>query len=315
MIKNRPLFTDIFEKPETFRPDADSSYIFGGSQEERAEHSADWENACEDVQFNKIFGETLESFSIDCNGKIETVRLRSGADLREFWRRLNRHKAYIDITGLEHRIWAPLIKSAFAVGIQLRVVYREPIIYRFSPLPREGDIFDLSERITGIAPLPGFARLTEAEDEEQISFVALLGFEGIRFKYCVEQVQPPRNRIIPIIGVPGFQAEYPFYTYDGNRPVLDETGAWSRARFARANCPFSLYYLLEEIASENRLDLIKVAMIGTKPHALGAVLFSLLSPRTVELIYDHPIRKASRTEGKGRVLVYSVYAMSLMGGV
>ncbi len=308
-INNRPIFTDVFPDLDSFRPEGNSAYIYSISPEERSEHSTNWEQASPDVMFVPVTGQGESEFTYEISGQKGTVRLRSGHDLRNFWRSLQRPKAYLDITGLEHQVWAPLLKSALSVGIQLSGVYIEPAGYRFSPLPREGDIFDLSERIKGVAPLPGFASLGEAP-EEDVTFVALLGFEGVRFKYCLETVQPPRNKIIPVIGVPGFQAEYPFYTYDGNRPVLDETGAWKNARFARANCPFSVYYVLEEIAAAHPLDVIKIAMIGTKPHSLGAVLFSLLSPRSVELIYDHPIRKAARTEGKGRVLLYQISAMS-----
>jgi hypothetical protein len=68
------------------------------------------------------------------------------------------------------------------------------------------------------------------------------------------------------------------------------------------------------IASQHPLDVLKIATIGTKPHALGAVLFSLLSPRSIELVYDHPIRKASRTEGSARVLLYEVSALSSVAG-
>ena len=77
-------------------------------------------------------------------------------------------------------------------------------------------------------------------------------------------------------------------------------------RFATANDPFSLYYLLQDIADENRDDLLKIAPIGTKPHALGAVLFAITNPQKVELVYDHPIRKAKRTQGFSRLLVYHV---------
>jgi hypothetical protein len=313
-IRNRPIFTDVFESIEAFVPEPDTSYIYGFSPEARSARSLDWERACVDVNFVRVMEQHDESFLYDHGGHSSVVKLRSGFDLRGFWRNLGRRKAYVDITGLEHRVWAPLIKTALAAGVHLSAVYSEPAAYRFSPAPREGDIFDLSERITGVSPLPGFASLAESEDEEQVTFVALLGFEGIRFKYCLEQVQPPRGRIIPVVGVPGFQAEYPFYTYDGNRPVLDETGAWNNVQYARANCPFSLFYLLEDIAAAKTLDVIKIAIIGTKPHALGAVLFSILSPRSVELIYDHPIRKPSRTEGAGRVLLYQVHAMAMTGG-
>jgi hypothetical protein len=309
-IRNRPIFTDTFETLDAFKPDPNSAYIYGISPEERSEHSDQWERGCTDVLFVPITKQGESEFTYNLSGTENKARLRSGVDLRDMWRSLERPKAYLDFTGLEHQIWAPLLKSGLSVGIQLFAVYLEPATYRFSPLPKEGDIFDLSERIKGLAPLPGFASLGEAREEEEVTFIALLGFEGVRFKYCLEQVQPPRNRIVPVVGVPGFQPEYPFYTYDGNRPVLDETGAWKNVRFARANCPFSLFYLLEDIAAAHPLDVIKIAIIGTKPHALGAVLFSMLSPRSVELIYDHPIRKSSRTEGKGRVLLYQISAMS-----
>jgi hypothetical protein len=310
LIKNRPVFTDTFEALEKFTPDANSSYIYGSSPEERSEHSNQWEKSCVGVKFVSLTNQGPESFSYEHDDTTKSVRLRSSRDQQDFWRSLTHRKVYLDITALEHQVWAALLKSALAVGLRVFVLYSEPGAYTFSRSPREGDIFDLSERITGLAPLPGFASLSEARQEDEVTFVALLGFEGIRLKYCVEQVQPPRNRIVPIIGVPGFQAEYPFYTYDGNRTALDETGAWQYARFAKANCPFSLFYLLEDVAAAHTYDVIKIAMIGTKPHALGAVLFALLSPRSVELIYDHPIRKPFRTEGKGRTLLYNISAMS-----
>ena len=232
LINNRPIFTDVFESFESFKPDANSAYIYGTSPEERSEHSDRWERSCSDVLFVSVIQQAESEFTYNLSDKVQTARLRSGLDLRDFWRSLERPKAYLDITGLEHQVWAPLFKSALSVGVQLFGVYMEPASYRFSPLPREGDIFDLSERIKGLAPLPGFASLGEVREEEEVTFVALLGFEGVRFKYCLEQVQPPRNRIVPVVGVPGFQPEYPFYTYDHCCPVKSrrESVGW---RFRR----------------------------------------------------------------------------------
>jgi hypothetical protein len=76
--------------------------------------------------------------------------------------------------------------------------------------------------------------------------------------------------------------------------------------FARANCPFSLYYALEDVGEKFPKHLLKVAPIGTKPHALGAVLFALSNPDTTELVYDNPVRKAGRTSGRARMLVYAI---------
>jgi hypothetical protein len=170
--------------------------------------------------------------------------------------------------------------------------------------PTEGEIFDLSERILGIAPIPGFASFARVKDD--FCFVALLGFEGTRVAYLLEQVQPVGDRIIPIVGVPGFRAEYPFATYTGNRLPLMESDAWRRVRFADANCPFSLYYLLQQLSDEYGGSYLKIAPVGTKPHAIGAALFVIDDPSRRELVYDHPVRKAERTTGIARLLAYDV---------
>jgi hypothetical protein len=262
------------------------------------------------VTFIRVITQNEVSFDYEFSTTSNTVMLRSDQQLRQFWRTVDKRVVYLDVTGLDHKVWAPLLKAALGMGLTVLAVYVEPGEYRFSRGPREGDIFDLSERIAGIAPLPGFAYLGEA-DEANTQFIPLLGFEGIRFKHVLEQMQPDKSRIIPIVGVPGFRPEYPFFTYEGNRPVLDETGAWIRIRYARANCPFSLFYTLDDIAAASPGSHMKISLIGTKPHALGAVLYSLLTPRAVELVYDHPIRRQERTSGASRVLVYHLSALSL----
>ena len=137
----------------------------------------------------------------------------------------------------------------------------------------------------------------------------LLGFEGARFRHVIEQVQPSHERIVPVVGIPGFKPWYVFETYMGNRAALEETSAWHHIEFVPANCPFSCFYLLQELARRHPNCTLKVAMIGTKPHALGAVMFALTSPSRIELIYDNPIRKEGRTDGLDRLLVYHVGAI------
>ncbi|MDP2898918.1 MAG: hypothetical protein Q8Q12_20465 [bacterium] len=261
------------------------------------------------MQFVQILDETRNSFRMAIAGCSQEVLLRSSSRLAAFWSSIDRPMCYLDITGLPHHIWAPLLRSGLSACRRLAAVYVEPADYQLSPVPTEGEIFDLSEKISGIAPIPGFASLTEPADE-RVCFVPLLGFEGIRFAYLVEQVQPPGERIIPVIGVPGFRPEYPFHAFQANMSVLKETQAWKSVRYARANCPFSLFYLLEDIAEQYPEHQLKIAPIGTKPHALGAVLFAATSRRPVELIYDHPIRKAKRTKDTGRLFVYFVSAFA-----
>ena len=155
---------------------------------------------------------------------------------------------YIDVTGLPHHVWAPFLRVFKQRSELVYCVYVEPGDYRLSEKPTESTIFDLSERIEGVSPLPGFASFPRAGYEEAL-FVPLLGFEGTRFGHMIEHVQPNRDLIFPIIGVPGFRAEYPFYSYVGNRSQLEDTGAWQNVRFVSANCPFALYYLLMNLSS------------------------------------------------------------------
>jgi hypothetical protein len=310
LVRDQPLLTEAVQV-SAFRPEAGSAYLFGRSGEERSEHASEWDRRVDRVEFIRITVQEGAYFEFEKNAISERVALRSRDQLEKFWNSISSETLYLDITGLSHHVWAPLLRIGLS-SRRRRVVgmYVEPGDYRPSPTPTEGEIFDLSERILGISPIPGFASLSDSGDEN-VCFVPLLGFEGARFAYLLEQVQPPGGKIVPVVGVPGFRVEYPFHTYLGNRSWLAETRAWRNVKFARANCPFSLFYLLQEIAAEHPQDTLKIAPSGTKPHALGAVLYAMASPRSVELVYDHPIRKPTRTTGTARLLLYHLSSFPL----
>ncbi len=137
-------------------------------------------------------------------------------------------------------------------------------------------------------------------------FIPLLGFEGTRLSYLLEQIQPLKENITPVVGIPGFKPEYPFHTYFGNRVALLQSESWKNIRYAPANCPFCVFYLLDELSTKNHIKNFKIALIGTKPLALGAVLYAIHHPNNVELIYDYPVRKAKRTLGYDRLLEYNI---------
>jgi hypothetical protein len=302
-VKERPLLTDVFERASDFQPRPASAFVYGTSPEERSESGHAWLGSGLDVTVGRVVGQDQTTLTIDVAGTTKILPLRSQSQLSEFLRGLGRGSIYLDITGLAHHIWAPLLRAAFAVGLSVKAVYVEPAEYKFSATPTEGEIFDLSERIGGISPIPGFASLAEGR-EGDVCFIALLGFEGPRFAYMIEQVQPPGRNIVPVIGVPGFQLQFPFHTYHGNRFPLMQTQSWRNIRYAIANCPFSLFYVLGDIAETYPNHSLKIAPIGTKPHGLGAILYALVSPRPVEIVYDHPVRKAGRTSGASRLLLY-----------
>lgn len=306
-IPNSPLLTRIFENYTDFLPDTGSAYVAFNGVEERSCQFDENSFASRGVSFVQVVREGDSDFDVqgddDCT---KTYRLRSRKQLGSLWVTGGWDTIYLDITGLRHHIWIPLLRSALDHCTNVRVIYIEPGHYRPNAAPTEVQMYDLSERINGIGPIPGFASLSRSNDD--FLFVPLLGFEGTRVAHLLEDVQPLDDRIIPVVGVPGFRPEHAFSAYLGNRVALRETNAWQRVEYADANCPFSLFYLLEDIAARNTDVQIKIAMVGTKPHALGAMLFVLSNTSDRELIYDHPVRKHRRTLGIGRLLEYDVGA-------
>ncbi|MDL5036296.1 hypothetical protein QRD40_08015 [Comamonas sp. Y6] len=309
-LKREPILTDTFESVNLFTPVPGSVYIYRVSSEDRSGHTGQWQQSCKDVQFIEVTTESVSGFQI--SGGEEEFFLRSAASLSRLLAPLGTGRVlYVDITGLSHPTWAALIRAAIAARMEVRAVYVEPYRYKRSAAPLEGQIYDLSARIAGIAPMPGFATISTTEESV---FVPLLGFEGARFRHVIEQVQPSNERMVPVVGIPGFKPWYVFEAYMGNRAALEETSAWHHIEFVPANCPFSCFYLLQELAQYHPNSTLKVAMIGTKPHALGAVMFALTSPNRIELIYDNPIRKEGRTDGLDRLLVYHVGAITAGAG-
>lgn len=303
---NRPRFTEIHPSDSYVLPEP-SLYVSGRSGEVRSYHTSELASRSPDSVFVEVEESSPGQVAIVGQTCATTISLRSSIGLADFWKQAS-VPCYLDITGLTHPTWAALLRGALKAEVDIRVVYVEPIRYRFNRIRTQGELFDLSVGFAGIGPLPGFLSLAEPR-EEDILFVPLLGFEGPRFSMVLNQVEVPRDRIMPIIGVPGFQAEFIFYAYQGNRLPLEETRSWMTVQYAAANCPFSLFYILEKVLLQSQQSFMRIAPIGTKPHSLGAVLFALAHPDRVELIYDHPVRRKARSTGAARLLIYHVAAL------
>jgi hypothetical protein len=309
-IHKRPIFTEQYDDISAFSPQPQSIYISGRSVEERSMHLAKWNAEGSQTIFVDILEEKPNSVVFQHSDEdSKEVPLRSTKSLLTYFNQLPGSTFYVDITGLRHHVWAAILKVVLETNRRVIVIYVEPEDYRPSMTPTENEIYDLSDRIEGIRPLPGFARLRDSGD--RTCFVPLLGFEGTRVSYLISQLEPPGEKIIPVIGAPGYRPEFPFATYLGNRSPLIQSQGWRKVRFAQANCPFDLFYVLEDIQKNYSEHVLKIAPIGTKPHALGSILYAIANPRYVELVYDHPIRKAERTSGLGRLMAYHV--SSLMG--
>lgn len=218
-------------------------------------------------------------------------------------RLLGHSRVLIDVSGLPHHVWAPILKAAFSLRVSTRVLYAEPEGYREHPSPASATMFDLSVEFEGLAPLSGFARLKGPVDEANCIFVALLGFEGNRPERLLLQIEPT-PKVVPVVGVPGFRIEFPAFTIACNRVFLEQYRAQFEVRYARASCPFEAYSAIAQIGRDNPGHYMYLAPVGTKPHAIGAVLYAIAHPTSTEIMFDHPVRKAGRTKGVGLLHVY-----------
>ena len=195
------VFTTVLADVAQLRPRAGSLYITGRSVEERSGHTVAWETECVRVEFARLGNADRSEATFAVGRENRTVALRSARSVAGFLGDRQYSAYYLDITGLPHYVWAPLLRAVISRPEPVFGVYVEPADYRLSETPTEASIFDLSEKIEGISPLPGFASLPRATERDPL-FVPLLGFEGPRFAFMLENVQPKREDIVPIVGVP-----------------------------------------------------------------------------------------------------------------
>lgn len=305
----RPLYTMEVARHHFTVPDGSTFLYSKSAEEDRALPSPSWFNAVDPGAVYRVplSVDSSEDMSFHfTSGERRVVSLYDVEEVRVVLEALEQ-PVYLDITGLSHRAWAPLIRATQGSAVDLRVIYLEPMEYLRQTLQDAQRIFDLSEKFEGLRPLPGFARLADEEDEVGL-FVPMIGFEGSRLEYLLSQTQANLSNTYPVVGVPGFRPDYAFYALQGNRLSLERDFLHSRIQFAKANCPFDAFHLLREIQDWYSGSFMRVAPIGTKPHALAAVMYSLFNPEKVEIVYDNPVRARNRTEGQSRVLVYGVSA-------
>jgi len=160
-IKESPIFTEIYSTVHDYIPDAFGTYIYGISGEERSSHVDIWKSKIPSAKLAKIDNQTLSGFTAQIGESIpKEYPLRSQRLIMELLDELDSHKVYLDVTGINNNIWAPLVKAVLHSKRELNIMYVEPSDYRPSTAPTEGEIYDLSERIQGLAPIPGFISLS-----------------------------------------------------------------------------------------------------------------------------------------------------------
>ena len=299
------MYTDEWNDIESIVLETNALYIYAHDPEERSIFCAQ-KLVLKNTQVNFLelkFNDIDDTISVV--GEEDTcISLHSTNQVDSLLSPYKDSVIYIEVTGLSCRVAAPFMKYAMDRHLEMRIVYAEPNTYRVKEFRKMGIHQDLCETVNGIAPLPGLTNLLP--HRESPLFVVLLGFEGGRFSQIIQDQNPDRDKITPILGVPGYRINYPYISLWGNRNQIKNTGSWQNLKYAEANSIVDIYSMLKRLSYDYRNPEMVVAPIGTKPHAIGAILYSIKHPDKVEIVYDNPKRKVHRTDGIGKVLMCNI---------
>lgn len=299
------LYTEEWDDLNNVVLQPNSLYIYAHDPEDRSIHCAKVlkTNNHQTIFAEICFNEQDDTFFIK-GEESAILSLHSTLQLSKLLAPFQNNTIYLEVTGLSCRVAAPLLKYAMDNSIEMQIIYTEPSKYRLEEFRKMGIHKDLSETVQGIYPLPGLTNLLP--HRESPLFVVLLGFEGGRFSHIIQDQNPDREKITPVLGVPGYRLDYPYISMWGNRNQIKNTICWQNIKLAEANSIVDIYMLLKQICYDNKNPEMVVAPIGTKPHAIGAILYSIKHPDKVEIVYDNPIRSIHRTDGIGKVVVCNV---------
>ena len=299
MINRDYLYIKRFKSLDSFQIEDDSLYLYCNDGEDRSYACANYLIANQE----KI--SVVELLYVDNDemivvGTDNRIPLTSQKAIVGMINNYGHKRVYIDVCGMNVRMAAALLLRIHSTDMEMHVVYSEPHNYYPEVFHREGEDHEWAGIIDGIKPLPGFASF--ADPNEEFVFCVFLGFEGGRFNHLLREIQPLEELITPIVGIPGFKIEYPYNAYWSNRKGLLCTDSSANVRYASANSIVDAYILLNRIKNDNQGKKIVIAPIGTKPHAIASIAFAIQNFDSIEIVFDNPQKKESRSEGIGMIL-------------
>lgn len=257
--------------------------------------------------FKLIYNE--DKFILNLSKKEEKIDYKLIDFGKEFIKKLEFNTFILDTTSLgfaEILLLVHFISEKENVTIKL--YYVEPNEYK---LKNEKSMFknefDLSEGFNSFKKIPPYSLLIDSSSSSKAKLVSLLGFENDRLSRILEDDDGARyDEFIHIVALPAFSPGWENISLHRHSRELKNA---KNIEFSPANNPYETYRVLEKIQKNSKNKNLVIAPIGTKPHAIGAIIFlinSRLNKDKVGIIYDFPIKKENRTDGVGIIHEYVV---------
>lgn len=227
-------------------------------------------------------------------------------EIDTYLKKFDIHEVLVDATSLGIPELALLIKNIKDICVELVFLYVEPEEYlsKNSALTSQEE-FVLSTNIVGFesAGIPTISKTVSTEKER--IFIFFLGFEESRLHSAIEAYDISSDEAKIIFGVPAFQVGWELRSIKRNINVLKEFNEIKSISYCGANSVESSLNLLRSFKDKFPNCDIHILPIGTKPHALGTLLY-LEEDSNSSLLFDQPQKRVGRTTGISEIHFYKV---------
>ncbi|GGB86430.1 hypothetical protein GCM10011352_10420 [Marinobacterium zhoushanense] len=188
---------------------------------------------------------------------------------------------------------------------KISIIYTEPKDYRKKESQVFGGrVFNLTDKFKGFSGIPTISKRLDLEEPNDVVF--FLGFEGHRLQTALEELNIASSDCSLFFGVPPYKPGWEIDAFENNIKYVNDNDLDGRVYFCGADNPAAVFYELDQLRrSMQDESQLTVAPIGSKPHSLGALLFTAVFKDT-NLLYDHPIKSHGRSQSVGAVHIYDV---------
>lgn len=218
---------------------------------------------------------------------------------------------YIDTTSLGFAELLLLLHNIYELKhnrITIKMLYVEPKEYKLkSDNNLYDDEFDLTSKFNDFKKIPPYSVLIDSSSSSKAELIVTLGFENNRLANIMEDDDGAiYEKYSPILALPAF---VPGWENISLRKHYKELKSFKSVDFSPANNPYETQKVLERIYKNSRYSNIVVAPIGTKPHAIGIILFLINEKEKknkIGIVYDFPEKQVKRTTGIGNIHLYNL---------
>ena len=234
-------------------------------------------------------------------------KLKSFLFGKEFIQKMSFDNYYIDATSLGFAEILLILHNLNKVKINIAIIYAEPKEYKKEKYTPFIDNFDLTKVAGDFKKIPPYSLLIDSNTSSKAILIPFLGFENNRLGRIMESDDGARyEQYIPILGLPAFKPSWENISLQRHHQELKDI---TDIKFSPASNPYETYQVLDNIYKNSFNPTLVLAPIGTKPHAIGAIIFLINKKEVgvnIGLTYDFPKKKENRTDGIGNIYEYLI---------